>query len=104
MKLATLRLWWREFNDQHYAGILAPCPIRITRSRRYYGYCTDTPAIYLGRHHCVTDVQFRDTLLHEMIHQYLLQIGRPDWDEHTSVFQDEHLRLFGREYIEEGPR
>lgn len=103
MKLQTLQAWWRELNAKYFAGTLNPCPIRITRSRRYWGHFSDLPAIYLGRHLNRTAEEFRDTLLHEMIHQHLEQQGVAEPDDHGPRFQAEHTRVLGREYIEPLP-
>jgi len=100
VKLRTLQIWWNEFNIQYFGGLLRPVPIRITRSRKYWGHFSDPPAIYIGRHLNKTNAETRDTLLHEMIHQYLAQLGTSESDDHGPKFQEEYLRICGKNYSE----
>lgn len=100
VKLRTLQTWWNEFNKQHFGGVLKPIPLRITRSKRYWGHFSDPPAIFIGKHLNLTTADFRDTLLHEMIHQYLDQLRVTESDDHGPIFQTEYLRIMGKEYVD----
>lgn len=99
-KLSQLRAWFNEFNDKHFGGILKTIPIRITRSKRYFGHYSDPPAIFIGRHLNKSSDDFRDTLLHEMIHYYIEQVGIVEDDDHGPIFQEMHLKLLGKEYVD----
>lgn len=100
VKLRTLQIWWNEFNRIHFSGLLNQIPIRITRSRRYWGHFSDPPAIYIGRHLNSTPDSMKDTLLHEMIHQSLAQRGIVEQDDHGPIFHNEYLRIVGKEYVD----
>lgn len=96
---------WEAHNRQWFDGKLTPVPIRITRSRRTYGYFNgpDTggrPSIRVSTVLADTYQLVADTILHEMVHQYLHAEGWPDWDKHDPVFQTHHIRVFGHLYEE----
>jgi SprT-like family len=75
-----------EFNRQHFGGRLPPLPIRLSdRMRRRLGEIRLDPGggpplmITLSRRHIRRDdwSMVRDTLLHEMIHQWQAESGLP---------------------------
>lgn len=104
-RIERLRRLWDVLNTTHFNGGLSPVPIRITRSRRTYGYfnAPDTggqPSIRISTVLAITDDLLRDTMLHEMIHQYLHAVGCKIWDEHGTRFQVLHHRIFGHLYEE----
>lgn len=99
-KLRQLQIWWNEFNAKFFENRLKPIPIRITRSKRYWGHYNDPPAIFIGRHLNRTLQDYRDTLLHEMIHQFLDEQRIVEVDEHGPRFQEEYLRVCGKKYLE----
>ena len=89
---------WNDYNEQYFNGTLLPVPIRITRARSYYGYFSVTESSGTGRI-CIsarlhsTPELVRDTLLHEMVHQWLYESGESDWEEHGTKFNDECNRI-----------
>lgn len=105
-RIARLRLLWAELNAEHFAGQLKPVPIRVTRSKRTYGYFNapdngGQPSIRISR--VLADAEphlVRDTMTHEMIHQQLHATGFIDWHAHSRPFQREHERIFGVAYVE----
>lgn len=110
MKLRALQALWREFNVRHFDGALKPIVIRVTRSRQLHGKFValaskageEKPSkILLARQ---TAEEYRDTLLHEMIHQSLCERGIMD-EDHGEPFQAEHIRVLGARYVEasDGP-
>lgn len=102
VKLRTLQIWWSEFNGRFFQGALHSIPIRITRSRRYWGHYSGGPpaAIYIGRNLNKTIEDFRDTLLHEMVHQYLDERRVTESSDHGPIFRQEYLRVQGKEYVD----
>ncbi len=89
---------WLQFNERHWAGMLMPCPIWFPRTLPYWrrkGKCTGNLygqtlhiQILLG----LPMQEKANVLLHEMIHQYLLQAEKPT--EHNDwPWCDEVMRL-----------
>jgi hypothetical protein len=73
---------WREFNRRHFVGRLEPLPIFFTSTAPYgkrLAHCRGTGGTHIvltapaGTGGLAAD---RNTLLHEMIHQHLFQIGK----------------------------
>jgi len=100
-----LRAIWAELNAAHFGSGLHPVPVRITRSRRTYGYFNGpsnrgSASIRISTVLADTEQLLRDTMLHEMVHQYLYEIRHPDWDQHGDAFQRHHVRVFGHAYAE----
>lgn len=101
-----LQAMWHELNQQWFSSKLRPVPIRITRSRRTYGYFNGpnhraaSASIRISDRLADTPALVRDTMLHEMIHQWLYQMRFLDWDQHRESFQAEHRRCFGASYVE----
>lgn len=100
-----LQALWKELNDEHFEGALTPVPIRITRSRRTYGYFHGPnnggrASIRISTVLADTSELLRETLVHEMIHQKLYERRISYWNEHGGVFQAEHVRIFGVPYEE----
>lgn len=96
---------WTELNEKHFGGRLEPVPIRVTRSRRTYGYFNapnngGQPSIRISTVLADTAELVRDTMAHEMIHQALYVAGAEDWDQHAEAFQAIHKALFNYPYIE----
>jgi hypothetical protein len=84
--LERLQARWHEHNATHFGGALAEIPIhlsgRLTRRLGQLNYCRQTGRaleIVLSRRftrrHPWADVD--ETLLHEMVHQWQAQTGRP---------------------------
>lgn len=104
-RAARLRALWAELNVEHFDGQLTPIPIRVTRSRRTYGYFNGpnnrgSASIRISSVLADAENNLRDTMLHEMIHQMLYEIGYEKWDEHGNIFQYHHIRLIGEPYVE----
>lgn len=100
-RLALIWEDWTYFNKRFFGGKLTPPrAIRITSARKYDGYiryvayaATDKPAfhripgnvrIYLSTHQSMRAM--RGTLLHEMVHQYQLEVLRMEAD-HGPIFR-----------------
>ncbi len=75
-----------QLNTRHFGGALSTLPFRISgRMRRRLGQVTlsrETGAaleIAMSRHHLQRDpwAEVEDTLLHEMVHQWQAETGRP---------------------------
>lgn len=84
--LERLRALHAELNVRHFRGELGPVTLRVShRMRRRLGECRPPGApgepaeIALGRRHIQRDGWARaaDTLLHEMVHQWQAETGRP---------------------------
>lgn len=91
MKIATLKRMWKDFNEKYFQGYLNEIPIRLTRSKRLYGYFEPTTnsrqaVIRISGHLNRSEEEFRDTLLHEMVHQAMHQFRLKDDGDHGTVF------------------
>jgi len=84
--LAELRQLHLHFNQRHFEGQLGEIPIRLSsRMRTRLGELRLDPrtgmavSITLSRRHMRRDGSdlWRDTLLHEMVHQWQAETGRP---------------------------
>jgi hypothetical protein len=96
---------WANLNTVHFGGKLQPVPIRITRSRRTYGYFNGPSnggrgSIRISTVMADTPGLIVDTILHEMIHQHLHAAAVNDWEAHGPAFQTVHERIFGHLYEE----
>lgn len=86
--LARLRRLYAELNDQHFSGALEPVPLRVSNRMvtRLGELTVDARShraveIAISRLHMVQDGwdEVRDTVLHEMIHQWQVETGgEPD--------------------------
>jgi len=92
--VAELRRCHEELNRRHFGGDLAALPIRLSRrmSTRLGELAVDRTTgrateIALNRGHVERDgwAEVRDTLLHEMVHQWQVETGRPP--DHGSRFR-----------------
>src|SRR6478609_4536093 len=87
-----------EYNTKYFGGTLTRPTIRITRATKYYGdFCvtesSGSPTLRLSGRLNRDPELLRDTLLHEMVHQYLWELGLPDWHGHAEAFQLEAQRV-----------
>jgi hypothetical protein len=83
---------WKDLNDTFFGGSLNEIPIRLTRSKQYYGYFIATtnsgkPTIRISTHLNLTEEDFRDTVLHEMVHQAIHQFDLKDDGDHGTIFR-----------------
>jgi predicted SprT family Zn-dependent metalloprotease len=104
-RIAKLKAIWEQLNEAHFNGELTPVPIRITRSRRTYGYFNapsngGRPSIRISIVLADTDELLRETMAHEMIHQALYAKNHEHWQQHGEAFQLMHRPMFGYFYIE----
>lgn len=89
-----LRCAFRDYNDSYFGGILPMPEFEITDSFKFFGYfhsgiCNGTtvnPLIQISGNWDYTESQFRDILVHEMIHYYLAYTGRDLVGSHGSEF------------------
>lgn len=95
MKVVKLQKMWDYFNQAHFKGELTPIPIKPTKSKRYHGQFFEDPypAIHLSGRLNQTEADFSDSLLHEMIHQYLFQKKIEDESDHGPKFIEIAARL-----------
>lgn len=107
MKLATLREMYDSFNLRFFRGVLTRPVLRITKAKGYYGKFLHprgksgaSTAIYVSGTLNKTEAEFEDTLLHEMIHQYLYDTGVIEQDDHGPIFR-EHACRCGINLLEE---
>lgn len=84
--LARIDALWAELNSRHFGGSLLPADIRLSRRmRRRLGEFRPAPEpggrpeIVIGLRHLKRDGWARAivTLLHEMVHQWQAETGRP---------------------------
>lgn len=82
--IARLRERHAQLNDRHFAGALSPVPLRVSgRMRRKLGHVALSAGavteIALSRRHLQRDGEaaWMETLLHEMVHQWQAETGRP---------------------------
>ena len=84
--LARITALMAELNAEHFGGTLPPLPVRLSsRMRRRLGELRlerkTGRAVHIGlnRHHVLHDPwpEVRDTVLHELVHQWQAQTGRP---------------------------
>lgn len=98
MKIRTLQKMWTRLNLRFFDGSLNEIPIRLTRSKRLYGYFMPTTnsgkaVIRISGHLNKTEEDFQDTLLHEMVHQAIHQFGLKDDADHGTVFHQIASRI-----------
>lgn len=82
---AKLQEAHRQLNQSHFGGALAPIPVHVSRRMKTrLGHfspnrATGTPEIAIGRRHIRRDgwESVIETLIHEMIHQWQHETGRP---------------------------
>lgn len=97
-KVKTLKILWENLNLKYFNGSLKDVPIRITRARRYYGYYSVTDSSESARI-CISarlhgnSELLQDTMLHEMVHQYLQETGVANWADHGTEFCEIATRL-----------
>jgi hypothetical protein len=95
VRLVTIKVLWKEFNDKVFQGRLLEPAFRITRARGYWAKCvcpdTSTVAkvtIYISGHkHAIAPTgSLSDSLVHEMIHQWQFENGVRHDDNHDETF------------------
>lgn len=103
---------FREFNLLMFEGRLKPVPVRLSRARTFLGQLRyrreRTPfgtcrykdfSLAVSTRLDLTERQIEDTIIHEMIHYYILSNNITDTSSHGKVFRsmmhDINLR-FGR--------
>jgi len=87
---------WNEYNKIYFKGQLSEPTFRITRATKYYGdFCVTEssarPTLRISNRTNSNPQLLRDTVLHEMVHQFFWESGFPDWDAHGDSFKQ-----FGR--------
>jgi len=106
--LAVLYDSYRIMNHVCWQGLLPPCLLRMSHqlSSRTLAYAsTDYRIVFNARYsQCVDDLDFLQTMAHEMIHIWQYSLGRRGG--HGRDFKDEQLRLglvLGREIPSDSP-
>lgn len=93
--VAHLRCAFRDYNKRYFDGILPVPAFEITDSFKFFGYfysnifnnTTVDPVIRISGNWEYTENQFRDILVHEMIHYYLAYTGKDIVGSHGAEFQ-----------------
>lgn len=93
------------FNEEHFGGILPIPNIKIRHGWHTLGYFHCDPCAPLGTSETIemtdfydyTDDEFRDILIHEMIHYYLYYTGEDPRCRHGKAFKA-MARRFNKEY------
>ena len=92
VSLALVRKLWGEYNELVFAGGLSLPVIRITRGRSYFGSAVVRESdggrqivLLISGPRNTELANLRDTLLHEMIHQWQYTNGYKE-NEHDQTF------------------
>ena len=110
MTLTTdiLRTWFRQFNTDYFGSELPMPRIVLSKARTRLGTmackCTHRLmkrvytdfTIRISTYYECTEREFQETLLHEMIHYYIMYKHIPDTSSHGKVFREMMHRLNSR--------
>lgn len=100
-----LRTWFRQFNTDYFDGELPMPRIVLSKARTRLGTmackCTrrllkrvySDFVIRISTYYECTEREFQETLLHEMIHYYIIYKRIPDTSSHGKVFREIMHRL-----------
>ena len=99
--IAHLRCAFRDYNNCYFGGVLPMPEFEITDSFKFFGYfhsniynnTTVNPLIQISGNWEYSESQFRDILVHEMIHYYLAYTGRDIVGSHGTEFMNMAYRL-----------
>lgn len=91
---------FKEYNDEMFGGTLKPLPIRLCRARTFFGQVSFLRQRRLFRRPLYKDFVLKisvsldmpenvieDTLIHEMIHYWILSNQMYDTGPHGAIFQ-----------------
>lgn len=92
---AHLACAFRQYNKEYFGGMLPVPDFEVTDSFKYFGYfrsdildnTTINPLIQISGNWEYTENQFRDILVHEIIHYYLAYIGKDTAGSHGIEFK-----------------
>lgn len=89
-----------EFNTLIFSGQLPPIPIHATRARTFLGKCVYSRrrklsgraeysnfSLRISTSYDLPEAEIEDTVIHEMIHYYILYSGITDTSAHGKVFR-----------------
>jgi hypothetical protein len=98
MKLSHVKELFHQFNKQYFGNALSEPCIRLTRATKTHGYFSVTessraPLLRISSRINNDPRVLRDTLLHEMVHQYLWETGIHGWETHGEAFINEAARI-----------
>ena len=107
MTLTTdiLRTWFRQFNADYFGDELPVPRLALSKARTRLGTmackCTRRMfkrvysdfAIRISTYYDCTEREYQETLLHEMIHYYIMYKHIPDTSSHGRVFREMMNRL-----------
>ena len=99
--ISHLKCAFRNYNNDYFNGILPMPDFEIIDSFKYFGYfhsniyngTTVNPLIQISGNWEYEENQFRDILVHEMIHYYLAYTGRDIIGSHGSEFMSLAYKL-----------
>lgn len=89
-----------EFNALIFNGLLPPIPIHTTRAKTFLGKCVYSRrrklsgkveyynfSLRISTSYNLPEAEIEDTVIHEMIHYYILYSGITDTSAHGKVFR-----------------
>lgn len=109
MTLTTdiLRTWFGQFNTDYFGGelpmpriVLSKARTRLgtmacRRVRKLFGWAYTDFTIRISVYYDCSEREYQQTLLHEMIHLYIVYKRIPDTSSHGKVFREQMRRLNG---------
>lgn len=111
MTAQQLRTWFEEFNSKYFGGelpeprfvvnhakrMLGQFSCRRVRKGLFKGYETVGYTIKISEFYEMEERDYQSTLLHEMIHYYIMYKGKRDTSPHGKLFRAwmEHLNRQG---------
>lgn len=91
MRLREILELYDRFNAVYFSNSLVKPHIRLHRARDYFGYYMPG-VIVLSTVKNKTRSNWRDTLLHEMTHQYVDEVLKVKEADHGPVWVEEALK------------
>lgn len=96
-----IRKKFEEFNQQMFAGKLPMLPIKLSNAKTFLGMCCFKTrkcqngkaehydfTLRMNTRIDLTEQEIEDTIIHEMIHYYILYFKLPDTGPHGKLFQE----------------
>lgn len=91
MRLGELRNLYDRFNVVYFSSKLKRPHILIKRAKHYYGYWYPGE-IAISNKKNKSQIDYRDTLMHEMVHQYVTEVLKVKEADHGPVWTEEALK------------
>lgn len=99
VSIEWMKKWFLRFNEDYFEGLLPLPRLRLSQSRTRIGAMSFKRKYYLGKYrftdctihlsnyYDLTERQFQNVLLHEMIHYMIAYIGFKDTSAHGIIFR-----------------